>query len=78
LFVDPVGGAFAATGAALAVSSRSKIGEIARSSGDAAARVGNKIVEINEKHRVVDTVIDKTMEGFDWMSRGLHTKKHRS
>jgi hypothetical protein len=74
LLGGPVGGTFAASGAALAVSSRSKIGEIARSSGDAAARVGDKIIEINEKHRVVDTVIDKTVEGFDWVSRRLRTQ----
>lgn len=50
----PVVGAMTACGAALAISSRSNTGAFARDGGEAVAKIGDKIREMDQKHHIVD------------------------
>jgi hypothetical protein len=58
-------GAAAAGVASLAVSSKSKTGEIARASGEAVAKVGDRIKKFDQKYHKVDKTAYGAIKGFD-------------
>lgn len=64
----PVVGVVAASGAAIAATTKGTGGEVARASGDAVASVGDRLKKMDEKHHVVD----KTKKGF---ARGAEEMK---
>jgi hypothetical protein len=72
----PLVGAAAAGVAALAVSSKSKTGEIARSSGEAVAKVGDRIKKIDKKYHIVDKTANGAIKGFNWSAKRI--KPHES
>jgi hypothetical protein len=72
----PLVGAAAAGAASLAVSSRSQTGEVARASGEAVAKVGDRIKKFDQKHHLVDKTTDGATKGFDWSAKRI--KPHES
>jgi hypothetical protein len=72
-------GVAAASGAALAVSSRSKTGEVARASGEApVAKVGDRITQFDHNHHIVEKTADGAIQGFHWTTKRIKPKEsHR-
>jgi hypothetical protein len=56
----PIIAAVAAGGAVVAVTSKGKAGEVARSSGEVTASAGDRLKKVDQKHHVVE----KTSKGF--------------
>jgi hypothetical protein len=71
LLGGPIVGAVMAGGAALAVTSKGKAGEVARSSGEVMASAGDRLKRVDQKHHVVE----KTSKGFskscNWLARKM-------
>jgi hypothetical protein len=71
LLGGPIIGAVAAGGGVLAVTSKGKVGEVARSTGEVMASAGDRLKRIDQKHHVVE----KTSKGFskscDWVAKKL-------
>jgi hypothetical protein len=71
LLGGPVIGVVAGGASALAVSSRSKVGDMARKGGDAVARVGDRIQKWDETHHVVENATDGAVMSCQWCSTRL-------
>ena len=65
----PIVGTVAAGTAALAVSSKSKSGEVARKSGEAVAKIGDRLKEFDRKHHIVEKTKENAIEGFEWAKK---------
>eukprot|EP00980_Cylindrotheca_fusiformis_P007347 scaffold1525_cov142-Cylindrotheca_fusiformis.AAC.147 len=75
VIAGPVVGVLAAGGAALATTAPGKGGEIARKSGDAMARVGDKAKQMDEKHHIKDKAKAGAQKGLQKMKE-LDQKHH--
>jgi hypothetical protein len=71
LLGGPIIGAVVAGGAALAVTSKGKAGDVARSTGEVMASAGDRLRKVDQKHHVVK----KTSKGFskscDWVAKKI-------
>jgi hypothetical protein len=71
LLGGPIIGAVVAGGAALAVTSKGKAGEVARSTGEVMASAGDRLKRVDQKHHVVE----KTSKGFskscNWLAKKM-------
>jgi hypothetical protein len=71
LLGGPILGAVVAGGAALAVTSKGKAGEGARSAGEVMASAGDRLKRVDQKHHVVE----KTSKGFskscNWVAKKI-------
>lgn len=70
-FVGPVVALVAAGGAAVIATSRGKAGEVARSTGEVAANAGDRLQQLNRKHKVVEKTSNGIVNGCRWMSHKL-------
>lgn len=74
VLAGPVLGVVAAGGAALAVTSRGKTGDVARAGGDAMASVGDRLKKINDKHHVVEKTSKGIVKGCNWVSKRVQPR----
>lgn len=65
----------AASGAALAVSSRSKTGEVVRAGGEAVAKIGDRITQFDEKYHIAEKTSEGAIKGFDWAAKRIEPKE---
>lgn len=58
--------------AALAVSSKSRAGNWARTGGEAVAQVGDRIQKLDQEHHFVEKTKEKATKGYQWTSTRIH------
>ena len=68
------GSLLGASGAALAVSSPRKVGDVTRKGGEAVAKVGDHIEKLDRDHHVVEKTTDGVKDGLVWASKRLQPK----
>uniref|UniRef100_A0A7S0F6L6 Uncharacterized protein n=1 Tax=Craspedostauros australis TaxID=1486917 RepID=A0A7S0F6L6_9STRA len=71
LVAGPALAVVAAGGAALAVTSKSKTGDVARAGGDAVAATGDRLKKIDQKHHIVEKTGKGLTKGLKWVERRM-------
>ena len=65
-------------GAAVASTTKSKAGDVARASGDVMAAAGDRLKKLNQKHHVVEKTSDVVIKGCKTISKKLHQQPKNS
>ena len=75
---SPLGALVGGSGAALAVSSKSKVGDVTRQGGEAVAKVGDQIKKLEEEHHIVENVKQKSGEAVATVGKSVKSieEKH--
>lgn len=71
VLVGPIIGLVAAGGAAAIATSRSKAGNVARSTGDVVSDAGTRLKKFDNKHRVTQKTSNGIVKGCNWVSKKL-------
>lgn len=64
-----------AAGAAVAATSKSKTGDVARSSGDAMASFGDRLKDMDQKHHVIERTSQNIASGADYIGRQINRER---
>lgn len=64
-----------AAGAAVAATSKSKTGEVARSSGDSMANFGDRLKELDQKHHFIERTSQSIASGANYVSRQINRER---
>jgi hypothetical protein len=72
--VGPLVGIVAAGGAAALATSKGVGGDVARSTGDVASNAGDRLQDLNKKHRIVERTSNGFIKGCRWVSHKLKEK----
>jgi hypothetical protein len=72
--VGPLVGVVAAGGAAALATSKGVGGDVARSTGDVASNAGDRLQDLNKKHRIVERSSNGFIKGCRWVSNKLKEK----
>jgi hypothetical protein len=67
----PILAVLAAAGTAVAATTKSKTGQVARSSGDAMASFGDRLKELDQKHHVIERTSQSIASGANYVSRQI-------
>jgi hypothetical protein len=67
----PILAVLAAAGTAVAATTKSKTGQVARSSGDAMASFGDRLKELDQKHHVIERTSQSIASGGNYVSRQI-------
>lgn len=78
VLLGPVVGVLAAGGAAIAATTKSQAGEVARASGTAMAGVGDELKRFDQKHHVVDKTTQGIVKGANWVSKKMDDRSRAS
>jgi hypothetical protein len=65
-----------AAGAAVAATSKGRAGDVARNSGDAMARFGDRLKELDQKHHVIEKTCQSIASGASYVSSQMNRERH--
>lgn len=74
----PILAVLAAAGTAVAATTKSKTGQVARSSGDAMASFGDRLKELDQKHHVIERTSKSIASGANYVTRQIHRDTRQS
>lgn len=64
-----------AAGAAVAATARGRTGEVARSSGDAMARFGDRLKDLDQKHHVIEKTSQSIASGASYVWKQMNRER---
>lgn len=75
VLIGPATGLLAAGGAVLAASSKGKVGEVARATGDSVSDLGRSLKKFDRKHSITEKASKGIVKGCNWVSKKLDKEK---